>query len=83
MYAVMTYADDEEYRCKVLMYALLDNDEVCPLYFDGWFGISPLSEAAFDVELYEMENGVIYSSEGEMQDEQKHNCQFGGCAALP
>lgn len=67
MYAVMTDADGEEYRCKVLMYALLDNDEVCPLYFDSWFGISPLSEAAFDVELYEMENGVIYSSDGGIQ----------------
>lgn len=61
MYAVMTDADGEKYKCKVLMYALCDDGNIYPLHFDSWLGISPLDEAAFDVELYEMENGVIYS----------------------
>lgn len=68
MYAVMTDSDGMEYKCKVLMYALCDDGEIYPLYFDSWLGISPLSEAAFDVELYEMENGVIDSSEGGKQE---------------
>lgn len=71
MYAVMTDGDGEQYKCKVLMYALCDDGEIYPLYFDSWLGISPLYEAAFDVELYEMENGVIYSPEGRKTDEQK------------
>lgn len=68
MYAVMTDSDGKECKCKVLMYALCNDGEIYPLYFDNWLGISPLSEAAFDVELYEMENGVIYSLEGEKQE---------------
>lgn len=67
MYAVMTDSDEMEYKCKILMFALCDDGEIYPLYFDRWLGISPLSEAVFNVELYEMENGVIYSSEGGKQ----------------
>lgn len=63
MYAVMTDGDGEERKCKVLMHALCDNGEVYPLYFDPEYGISPLDEAAFDVGLYEMENGVVYPPE--------------------
>jgi len=64
MYAVMTNSDGVEYKCKVLMYALCDDGEIYPLYFDSWLGISTLSEAAFDVELYELEGGKnIFQSE--------------------
>lgn len=70
MYAVMTDSDGMEYKCKVLMYALCDDGEIYPLYFDSWLGISPLSEAVFEVELYEMEKGVI-CQDGGKQDEQK------------
>ena len=58
MYAVMTDADGEKYKCKVLMYALCDDGNIYPLHFDSWLGISPLDEAAFDVELYEMETMI-------------------------
>lgn len=71
MYALLTDGDGEQYKCKVLMYALCDDGEIYPLYFDRELAISPLSEAAFDVELYEMENGIIYLSEGGKPDEQK------------
>lgn len=71
MYALLTDGDGEKYKCKVLMYALCDDGAIYPLYFDSWLGISPLSEAAFDVELYEMEDGIIYSQEGGKSDEQR------------
>lgn len=71
MYALLTDGDGEQYKCKVLMYALCDDGEIYPLYFDRELAISPLSEAAFDVELYEMENGIIYLPEGGKPDEQR------------
>ncbi len=71
MYALLTDGDGEQYKCKVLMYALCDDGEIYPLYFDRELAISPLSEAAFDVELYEMENGIIYLPEGGKLDEQR------------
>lgn len=71
MYALLTDGDGEQYKCKVLMYALCDDGEIYPLYFDRELAISPLSEAAFDVELYEMENGIIYLPEGGKPDERK------------
>ena len=67
MYAVMMTADGESYKCKVLMYALCDDGEVYPLYFDRDIGISPLSEAAFDVCGYELEDGEIYQEGGKQE----------------
>lgn len=69
MYALMTNIDGEKYKCKVLMYALCDDGEVYPLYFDSWLGISPLDEAAFYVDGYELEGGEIWP-EGGKPDEQ-------------
>ncbi|MDE6365741.1 MAG: hypothetical protein K2L86_16030 [Lachnospiraceae bacterium] len=78
IYAVMTDSDGMEYKCKILMYALCDDGEVYPLYFDSWLGISSLSEAVFDVELYEMKNGVIYSPEGESRNKRKQRYAITG-----
>lgn len=52
------------------MYALCDDGEVYPLYFDSWLGISLLYDAAFDVDGYELEDGEIWQ-EGEKQNEQE------------
>lgn len=59
LYAVMTGTDGAEYKRKVLMYALCDDGEVYPLYFDSEFGVSPLYDAVFDVDRYEMQEGAI------------------------
>lgn len=70
MYAVMR-DDGYSYKCKVLMYALCNDGEIYPLYFDHELGISPLDEAVYDVCKYELEGGEIYSPEGGKPDEQQ------------
>ena len=59
MYAMITDSDGEKYKRKVLMYALCDDGEVYPLYFDNEFGVSPLYDAAYDVDEYEIGEGEI------------------------
>ena len=69
MYAVMRDDDGYSYKCKVLMYALCNDGEIYPLYFDHELGISPLDEAVYDVCKYELEGGEIWP-EGGKPDEQ-------------
>ena len=71
MYAVMQDDEGNIYKCKVLMYALCDDGEIYPLYFDHELGISPLDEAVYDVCGYELEGGEVYSPEGGKPDEQR------------
>lgn len=71
MYAVMRDDDGYSYKCKVLMYALCNDGEIYPLYFDHELGISPLDEAVYDVCGYELESGEVYSPEGGKPDEQR------------
>lgn len=71
MYAVMRDDDGYSYKCKVLMYALCNDGEIYPLYFDHELGISPLDEAVYDVCGYELEGGEVYSPEGGKPDEQR------------
>ena len=70
MYAVMRDDDGYSYKCKVLMYALCNDGEIYPLYFDHELGISPLDEAVYDVCKYELEGGEIWQ-EGGKPDEQR------------
>lgn len=70
MYAVMQDDEGYSYKCKVLMYALCDDGEIYPLYFDHELGISPLDEAVYDVCVYELEGGEIWQ-EGGKPDEQR------------
>lgn len=59
MYAIMTDSDGKKYRRKVLMYALCSDGDIYPLHFDELLGVSLLYEAAFDVDSYEMEKGIM------------------------
>lgn len=70
MYAVMRDDEGYSYKCKVIMYALCDDLEIYPLYFDHELGISPIDEAVYDVYGYELEGGEIWPEEGK-SDEQK------------
>lgn len=70
MYAVMRDDEGYSYKCKVLMYALCNDGEIYPLYFDHELGISPIDEAVYDVYGYELEGGEIWPEEGK-SDEQK------------
>lgn len=70
MYALLTDGDGGQYKCKVLMYALCNDGEIYPLYFDHELGISPLDEAVYDVCGYELEGGEIWQ-EGGKPDEQR------------
>lgn len=61
MYVV--FGKDGKYRSKVLMYALCDDGEVYPMYFDSCFGVSLVSDSVYDVSGYEMEGGEIWQVE--------------------
>ena len=58
MYAVFNDGGNQ-YKSKVLMYALCDDGNVYPLYFDAWLGVSLLINTVYDVDGYELEGGEI------------------------
>ena len=70
MYAVVRGDDGAENKYRVLVFALCNDGQVYPLYFDSWLGISILYSAIYDVDGYELEGGEI-CQEGGKPDEQK------------
>ncbi len=54
MYAVLKDPDGAESKRRVLMYALCDDGQVYPLFFDSSLGVSSISEAADKTVRYEL-----------------------------
>ncbi len=71
MYAVVKDSDGGEYKYKVLLYALCNDGEVYPLFYDNWYGVCLSSDALFCADRYELESGEVYLPEGGKPDEQK------------
>lgn len=73
MYAVVKDSDGGEYKYKVLLYALCNDGEVYPLFYDDWYGVCLSADALFCADRYELEGGEIYSPEGGKPDEQRYD----------
>lgn len=71
MYAVVKDTDGGEYKYKVLLYALCNDGEVYPLFYDNWYGVCLSNDALFCADRYELEGGEVYLPEGGKPDEQK------------
>lgn len=70
MYAVVKDSVGDQYKYKVLMYALCNDGEVYPLFFDRLYGVCLLDDAIFSVDGYELDDNKIYQ-EGGKQNEQE------------
>lgn len=72
MYAVVKDSEGGECKYKVLLYALCNDGEVYPLFYDDWYGVCLSADALFCADRYELEGGeVVYSPEGGKPDEQR------------